>query len=420
MAENDNAAESSPGSKIYSLLKGLIAHKASDLHLRAGRPPMYRLNGDIIPAKMPPFKAEEVKKIAYAAMTQNQIKEFEMNSQIDFGFVAPGLARFRANVFMQKSTVAMVIRSVPFQIPQLEVLGLPAIAGDLALRSRGLLLVTGSTGSGKSTTLAAMIDHINRNSRSHIVTIEDPIEFVYEDKNSTISQRELGTDATTMKQALKAALRQDPDVIMIGEMRDYETMSIAITAAETGHLVVSTLHTNTASQSIDRIIDSFPADAKNQVRLQLASSLLGVVTQRLVRKADGKGRAVACEILIRSPSVERLILDDKIADLEEAMESSNTYYHMQSMNQALEKLVRSGVITLNEALDNSDRKEDLHLKLSGMEGTKTNGQLPQAENDVASQTANAAAVDSGLALEKLEDGGMLKGAGATKRMKKTG
>lgn len=381
---------------IFALLKGLITYKASDLHLRVGRPPMYRVNGEIIPAKLPSVKAEEMKALAYSTMSLHQIKEFEAGAQVDFGFMAPGLARFRANVFLQKNTMAMVIRSIPFQIPQLESLSLPPIVGELVLRQQGLVLITGVTGSGKSTTMAAMVDHVNRHSRSHIVTIEDPIEFLYEDHNSIISQRELGTDATTMKQALKGALRQDPDVIMIGEMRDYETMSIAITAAETGHMVLSTLHTNSAAQSIDRILDSFPAESKNQVRLQLASSIAGVISQRLVKRADGKGRAVACEVLVRSPTIEKLILEGKIAEISTVMEDSSLYYKMQTMNQALEKLVRDGVITLEEALNNSDRKEDLQLKLAGLSGKENPVDAPEE------QTPSGIILDDELAEKRMQ------------------
>jgi twitching motility protein PilT len=351
---------------IHSLLKGLVKHKASDLHVKVGRPPLYRINGKLMPAKMPALQTEDVRKLAYSTMTSKQIKEFEENLQIDFGYLVPGLARFRANVFMQKGTLAFVIRVVPLEVPQLTSLNLPAVIQEMALKQRGLLLVTGATGSGKSTTLAAIVEHINRNVRAHVVTIEDPIEYIYEDKMGTVSQREVGVDALSLSAALRGALRQDPDVIMIGEMRDFATIQTAITAAETGHLVVSTLHTNTAAQSLDRIIDSFPADAKNQLRLQLASSILGVITQRLVRRADGKGRIVACEILAKSPTIEKLIIDNRLNDIEAAMESSNLYYKMQSMNQALERLVRDGSITQEEALLNSDKKEDLALKLSGM------------------------------------------------------
>jgi len=372
MSEHDlpSGGESDEGTKksasIHSLLKGLVKHKASDLHVKVGRPPLYRINGKLLPAKLPPLSSEEVKKLAYSTMTSKQIRDFEEGMQIDFGYLVPGLARFRANVFMQKGTLAFVIRVVPLEVPVLSSLNLPNVVQELCLKPRGLLLVTGATGSGKSTTLAAMVEHINRNHRSHIVTIEDPIEYIFDDKMSTVSQREVGVDALNMQVALRGALRQDPDVIMIGEMRDFATIQTAITAAETGHLVVSTLHTNTAAQALDRIIDSFPADAKNQLRLQLANSLLGVVTQRLVRRADGNGRVVACEILSKSPTVEKLVLDNRIADIDTVLEQSNLYYKMQSMNQALEKLIRDGVITQEEGLANSDKKEDLTLKLSGM------------------------------------------------------
>jgi len=373
---------------IQSLLKGLVKHKASDLHVKVGRPPLYRINGKLLPAKLSPLSGEDVKRLAYSTMTQKQIKEFEEGMQIDFGYLVPGLARFRANVFMQKGTLAFVIRVVPLEVPVLASLDLPAVVGELALKPRGLLLVTGATGSGKSTTLAAMVEHINRSSRSHIVTIEDPIEFIFDDKLSTVSQREVGVDAISMQAALRGALRQDPDVIMIGEMRDFNTIQTAITAAETGHLVVSTLHTNTASQALDRIIDSFPSEAKNQLRLQLANSLLGVVTQRLVRRADGNGRVAACEILLKSPTVEKAILENRISDLDAAVEGSNLYYKMQSMNQALEKLIRDGVISQEEGLLNSDKKEDLILKLSGM-------------------TTQSQHVDAGELMQQAQDGSAL-------------
>lgn len=379
---------------IHSLLKGLVKHKASDLHVKMGRPPLYRINGKLLPAKTPPLSGEDVRRLAYSTMTQNQIKEFEQHLQIDFGYLVPNLARFRANVFMQKGTLAFVIRVVPLAIPSLDQLALPQVLQDLALKPRGLLLVTGATGSGKSTTLAALVDFINRSCRAHIVTIEDPIEFVFEDKMSTLSQREIGVDAVSMPLALRGALRQDPDVIMVGEMRDYHTMQTAISAAETGHLVLSTLHTNTAASSIDRILDSFPADAKNQLRLQLANSLIGVVSQRLVKRIDGAGRMVACEILTKSPTVEKLIIENKVNEVDAVMESSNVYYKMQSMNQALERLVREGKIGHEEAISNSDKREDLILKLSGLVG---GGQSPVDASHTMHQTGRID-VSQGLGL----------------------
>ncbi len=387
---------------IQSLLKGLVKHKASDLHVKSGRPPLYRINGKLLPAKLPSLSPDEVRRLAYSTMTQKQIKEFEENLQIDFGYLMPGLARFRANVFMQKGTLAFVIRVVPLEVPFLETLHLPRVIQEMALKPRGLLLVTGATGSGKSTTLAAVVDYINRHLRKHIVTIEDPIEYIYDDKMGSVSQREVGVDAMSLAAALKGALRQDPDVIMIGEMRDFATIQTAITAAETGHLVVSTLHTNTAAQSIDRIVDSFPADAQNQLRLQLSNCLLGVVTQRLVKRADGKGRVVACEILSKSPTIEKLILNNRLNDIESAMESSNQYYQMQSMNQALAALVRDGVVTIEEALLHSDKKEDLNLKLSGMVAASQGGVHAGELLEHASETTQIGIKDG---IEELRTGG---------------
>lgn len=411
---------------IHSLLKGLVKHKASDLHVKVGRPPLYRINGKLLPAKLPPLSGEDVRRLAYNTMTQKQIREFEENLQIDFGYLVPGLARFRANVFMQKGTLAFVIRVVPLEVPALSSLGLPQVLQELALKPRGLLLVTGATGSGKSTSLAAIIDHINRSQRAHVVTIEDPIEYIFDDKMSTVSQREVGVDAVSMQQALKGALRQDPDVIMIGEMRDYVTMQTAVSAAETGHLVVSTLHTNTAAQSIDRILDSFPAESKNQLRLQLANSLLGVVSQRLVRRADGKGRVAACEVLTRSPTVEKLIIENRLNDLDVAMESSNLYYKMQSMNQALERLVREGVVTQEEAIFHSDKKEDLLLKLSGVIGGSQGGVEASELLEQASETTNVAIKDGGRKgpreIEQLNgaDGSGIQIEGQSQSSEKTG
>ncbi len=398
MSEQLPKTEASPETvTIQSLLKGLVKHKGSDLHVKSGRPPLYRINGKLVATKLPTLRPEDVTRLAYSTMTDKQKKEFEENLQIDYGFMMPGLARFRANVFMQKGSVAIVVRKVPLDVPALEGLGLPPVLQELALRPRGLILVTGATGSGKSTSLTAMIDFINRNRRAHIITIEDPIEFVHEDRQSTVSQREVGSDTMSMGDALRAALRQDPDVIMIGEMRDYGTMQVAITAAETGHLVLSTLHTNSAAKTIDRIMDSFPGEAKNQVRMQLASSLVGVVTQQLIHRADGKGMIAACEVMVKSPTIEKLILDNKVGELLTAVETSGLYYKMQSMNQALEQLVKSGVITQEEALHHSDRKEDLLLKLSGMMGGGLAGVSAESlmsQSEAAPEAGNEPAVEN--------------------------
>lgn len=378
---------------IEALLRGLVKHKASDLHLKAGRPPLYRINGDLVPTKLPDLTLEVVKTLAYNMMTSKQRVEFERDLQIDFGYTIPGLSRFRVNVFFQRTSVSVVVRAVPLGVPSFESLQLPPVVKDLCMKDRGLLLVTGATGSGKSTTLAAAVDYINSNKRNHIITIEDPIEFVHHDRLSSVTQREIGADAATMAMALKSALRQDPDVIMVGELRDFETIQTAITASETGHLVLGTLHTNTAAKSLDRIIDSFPAEAKNQVRLQLATTLLAVVSQRLLPKASGEGQIVACEVLVKSPSVERLILENKVEEIERIIETSATYYKMQTMNQSLANLIRAGLVTLDEGLRYSDKPEDLRLKLSGMMG---GGQRDVDATDLLNQSK---VVDGGEAVD---------------------
>lgn len=406
---------------MNSLLRSFIKHKASDLHIKASRPPMYRINGKIVPTKLEKLENERVKELAYGLMTSKQIKAFERDLQIDFGFVVPNLARFRANIFQQKNTVALVIRIVPLGVPELETLGVPEVLKEVSQKGRGLFLVTGSTGSGKSTTLAAICQHINSSQRKHIVTIEDPIEFVFEDKNSTISQREIGTDTTDAASALKSALRQDPDVIMVGELRDPETIQIALSAAETGHLVLGTLHSNSAAQTIDRILDSVPPEALNQVRMQLSATLLGVVTQRLVRRADGKGRIAACEILMRSPTVERLIAENKVEELEHTMETSSQYYNMQTMNQALAELIKSGVVHQEEGMRSSDKPEDLQLKLSGMVGgghLGTNAETFMQQSEFSGDTE----IDENFLADEdhRKDSGVRLDVGESKYSKKAG
>jgi twitching motility protein PilT len=347
------------------LLHALVKHGASDLHIKSNRPPMYRINGKLVAAKMGDLATDVVKEILFSVLTTKLMGEFERNLQVDFSFAVEGMGRFRANVYMQRGTPAGVIRMIPLTVPSLEQLGLPSVLKELALKKRGLILVTGPTGSGKSTTMAAILNHINEHRHAHIVTVEDPIEFIYRDQKSSICQRELGTDANTMMDALVGALRQDPDVITIGEMRDIKTVETALTAAETGHLVVSTLHTHDAKSSIDRIIDVFPSDAHNQVRIQMSSSLLAVISQKLVPRADREGRVPVCEILIKSPTIENLILKGELDKIPEAISNSTTYYKMQTFNQALEKLVMSGTITNEDAIFASNSPEDLKMRLSG-------------------------------------------------------
>lgn len=362
-AAASNAKSAAPSMKY--LLQALLKHGASDLHLKAGRPPLYRINGKLVPAKMPDLNAESVKQVLYGILSEKLIKTFESAHQVDCSFKLDNMGRFRANIYLQRGTVAGVIRMIPFNVPSLETLGLPAVLKELALKKRGLILVTGSTGSGKSTTMSSMVNHINEHRHAHIVTIEDPIEFIYRDAKSTISQREVGSDTNSVQEALMGALRQDPDIISIGELRQPETIHTALTASETGHLVISTMHTSDARSSIDRIIDVFPAEAKNQVRIQLSACLVAVVSQKLVSRSDGEGRIPVCEIMIKSPTIENLILKNELDKIDEAIATSTTYYKMQTFNQALEKLVLNGTITNEEAIHASNSPEDLKLRLSG-------------------------------------------------------
>lgn len=360
------ASPSAPVVDMKYLIRALIKYQASDLHLKVGRPPLYRINGRLIPAKMEELDERRVQGILHGLMTEAQRRKLESERQVDFSFREGDLGRFRCNIFFQRGVLSAAIRMVPLTTPSLDDLGIPAVAKDLCQRHRGLLLVTGATGSGKSTTLAGMVQFINESSPLHVLTIEDPIEFLYRDLKATITQREVGSDVATLEQGLVAGLRQDPDVIVIGELRTKEMIQAALTAAETGHLVISTLHTNDAKSTIDRILDVFPGDMRPQVRIQLASGLAGVVSQQLIERADGSGRVVACEILVRSPAIADYILKDEALKIPDAIMNSNNYYKMQSMNQALERLVLAGTITADEALRSSGNPEDLKLRLSGI------------------------------------------------------
>lgn len=351
---------------IDSLLKLLNKKGGSDLHLKVGRPPMIRIAGILTPTDYEKLGPEEIKGFVYSMMTSDRVKIFETEKEIDFSYSLPGVARFRANIFMQRGTPAAVIRMVPYSVPTIEELLLPEVLKKLALKERGLVLVTGATGSGKSTTLAAIINHINNNRQCHIITIEDPIEFLYRDIKASICQREIGLDTQTFTEALRRVLRQDPDVILIGEMRDVTTIETALTAAETGHLVFSTLHTNDAAQSIDRIIDVFPAEKQQQIRIQLSASLIGVISQRLLKRAEGEGRIAAVEVMINSPTIAKLIEEGNTTRLSKTIEESATFWKMQSFNQALVNLVKSKIVTEEEALIASNNPEDLKLKFRGV------------------------------------------------------
>jgi twitching motility protein PilT len=345
--------------------------KGSDIHIKTGLPPIVRIDGRLHPipnaARLSP---DFVAETANSMMNDRQRRMFEENFEVDLAYAVPGLGRFRVSVYRQRGTVAMVFRSIAFVIPTLEGLNLPPVIQKICKEERGLILVTGTTGSGKSSTLAAMIDCINSQRTCNIITIEDPVEFLHRDNKSIISQREVGTDTPTFSAALKGALRQDPDVILVGEMRDYETIETAMTAAETGHLVMSTLHTMDAAETINRIIGVFPPYHQRQVRIQLASIIKGVISQRLVPKSDGKGRVPAVEVMLASARVRECIDDkDKTKQLNDAISQGFVSYGMQSFDQSLMRLFSSKLITYEEAIRQSSNPDDFALKISGISST---------------------------------------------------
>lgn len=349
--------------RIDDLLTHLVKNNGSDLHLKVGRVPIIRVKGDITSTEFPVLTAKDMEDIAKSLLTPHQLNRFEEEREFDFSYEPfNGIARFRVNFFFQKGKIGGVFRTIPKDVPTINNMGYPLVLKDLAEKNQGLVLITGPTGSGKTTTLAAIIQYINENRPCHIITIEDPMEFMFEDKNCVINQREIGLDTLNFAEALKRALRQDPDIIMVGEMRDTETISIAMTAAETGHLVFSTLHTIDAKQSIDRIIDTFQPEQQNQIRMQIANTLLGTISQRLIKRADGSGRIAAMEIMINTPMIKKLIEENKIGEINKAIEQSKSFYKTQSYNQALFDLATSGIITQEEALTNSMNPNDLKIK----------------------------------------------------------
>ncbi|HEY7824766.1 MAG TPA: type IV pilus twitching motility protein PilT [Acidimicrobiia bacterium] len=338
----------------------MVKRGASDLHLTVGQRPMIRVDGKMTPANTGTrdLEAKDTPNLAYSILTENQKKRFETEDELDFSFGIQNLLRFRGNVFKQRGCVTAVIRVIPYEILTFDQLGLPPIVRKLAERPKGLVLVTGPTGSGKSTTLAAMIDKINREEPGHILTVEDPIEFVHKHKKSIVNQREVGADTGSFKNALKYALRQDPDVVLIGEMRDLETISAALTIAETGHLALATLHTNSAAETINRIIDVFPSNQQSQVRAQLAFVLEGVITQTLLPKKSGKGRTAALEIMVATQAIRATIRDDKIHQIYSIMQAGKKH-GMQTMNDALAQLVIAGDVSREEALKRSTDQNEL-------------------------------------------------------------
>ena len=347
---------------LRALLEEMIQKSASDLHITAAEKPKLRVDGEIVDSSVPEILTpKDTLQLAYSVLTENQKKRFETDDELDFSFGIQNLARFRGNVFKQRGCVAMVIRMIPFNVRTFQELGLPAVIAKLAERPRGLILVTGPTGSGKSTTLAAIIDKINKERKGHIITVEDPIEFIHKHQSCIVNQREIGTDTKTFASALKYALREDPDVILVGEMRDLETVGAALTIAETGHLVLATLHTNSAAESINRVIDVFPSNQQSQVRTQLAFVLEGVVTQTLLPKLKGRGRSMAAEIMVATPAIRALIRDDKVHQIYSAMQSGKKF-GMQTMNDALFQLYTAREVAQEECERVShDPKEFLRM-----------------------------------------------------------
>jgi len=372
---------------LHQLLKVMIEKGATDLHITTGSPPQLRVDGELIPLKSPPLTAPETKQLCYSILTDSQKQKFEENSELDLSFGVKGLSRFRSNIFMQRGAVAGAFRSIPFRILTFEELGIPLVVQSLCKKPRGMVLVTGPTGSGKSTTLAAMIDKINAEEHMHIITIEDPIEYLHQHKNCIVNQREVEADTKSFKVALKYILRQDPDVVLVGEMRDLETIEMALVAAETGHLVFATLHTNSAVETINRIIDVFPSYQQSQTRAQLSFVLQGVICQALIPKASGHGRALAMEIMVPNAAIRNLIREDKIHQIYSSMQVGQELHGMQTFNQTLSSLYLRRIISLEDALGYSSDQEELKnliehggkIGVSGASAPKT-GQPPQRPN----------------------------------------
>lgn len=349
------------------LLRELVKEKGSDLHIRVGEPPFFRIHGHITRAKnFPVLSQEKAKELLYSILSKERQRKFEKTFELDMSYTIPGLARFRVNIFQQSNCIGAALRLIPIRIETIDELKLPQVFKQLAMLQRGFILVTGPTGSGKSTTLAAMIEHINTNKKGNIITIEDPIEFVHTDKLCTINQREVGVDALSFADALKHVMRQNPDVILVGEMRDLETISSAITAAETGVLVFATVHTNTAVQTIDRIIDVFPIEQQEQVRLQLAVNLQAIVSQTIIPRADGQGRVVAFEIMIAIPAIRSLIREGKAHQMYTIIQSSGGY-GMRTLDSDLLELVKNKLITYDEALARAPNPKEFEQRATRMQ-----------------------------------------------------
>jgi twitching motility protein PilT len=358
---------------LHQLLKTMVERGGSDLHVTTNSPPQIRIDGKLVPLDMPALTAPETKQLAYSVLTDAQKHRFEEALELDLSFGIKGLARFRANIFNQRGATAAVYRQIPYEILGFKELGLPPVVEEICNKPRGLVLVTGPTGSGKSTTLAAMIDKINRETHMHIITIEDPVEFLHQHKSCIVNQRELHADTHSFAASLKSALRQDPDVVLIGEMRDLETIESALRIAETGHLTFGTLHTNSAAQTINRVVDVFPAHQQPQIRAQLSFVLEGILCQALLPKANGKGRVMAMEILVPNAAIRNLIREDKVHQIYSMMQTGQAKYGMQTFNQSLATLYFKKLITLQTALSRSSNPDELQEMISRGAGTLFQG-----------------------------------------------
>ena len=358
---------------LYDLLKVMIEKEASDLHITTGSPPRVRIDGKLVLLDHPQLTPAETKELCYSVLTDAQKHKFEESNELDLSFGVKGLSRFRGNIFMQRGAVAGAFRTIPFQIRTFQELGLPEIVNDLVKKPRGLILVTGPTGCGKSTTLAAMVDRINSERQDHIITVEDPIEYIHNHKKSLVNQREVNADTSSFKAALKYVLRQDPDVVLIGEMRDLETIEAALTVSETGHLTLATLHTNSAVQTINRIIDVFPPHQQEQIRTQLSFVLEGILAQQLIVKKSGQGRVLAIELLVPNPAIRNLIREDKVHQIYSMMQTGQSRFGMQTMNQSLFDLYTRRLLSYEDAIGRSSVPEELITMLQRVSGTAAKG-----------------------------------------------
>ncbi len=375
---------------LHQLLQTMIEKGASDLHITTGAPPKIRVNGSLVALEGEPLTPTETKQLLYSVLTDAQKHRFEEENDLDFSFGLKGLSRFRGNVFVQRGAVAGAIRTIPFKILSFDEIGLPSVAHELVKKPRGLILVTGPTGSGKSTTLASMIDRINQERKGHIITVEDPIEFLHPHKNCIVNQREVTSDTKSFKSALKYILRQDPDIVLIGELRDLETIEAALTLAETGHLTFGTLHTNSASQTVNRIVDVFPAYQQPQIRAQLALVLEGVLSQQLIPNKSGQGRSMALEIMIPTSAIRNLIREDKVHQIYSSMQTGQGKNGMQTMNQSLSGLINKGQISLEEAMGRCDQPEELSSLVQKGGGAMGGGMVgrPRSGQQIPNRSSN--------------------------------